>query len=358
MKKNLLNSFVLCLTCVLFNLELSAQTAQLYRQEGDATATATEFTYSTSTGGDKITYAEASTSSSNICAPAVRRLQVAGFTLNYKTSSIGKIVIIANSSGGTSSRTLTGLKVNGSDVFGDVTINSTVLGNSGGGAGYSDCGEISVTGLNVAKNETTGINLEFTFDGNVRINTINVWSTESLPLDFLSFTAKPDAFGKTVALNWTTTNEINTKNFEIQKRTDGTDFITIGTLASKNTAGIHNYSFRDNSATVGNSYYRIVQFDNDGASDESPIQAVSNKVLVKLSVYPNPTASNLNITHDAAQVGASATVISTTGKTVLKQELGLNTTDTKLDVSQLAPGSYLLVLSNQDQQSSLKFVKQ
>ncbi|HET8828599.1 MAG TPA: T9SS type A sorting domain-containing protein, partial [Pelobium sp.] len=340
MKKNLLNSFALCLTCTLFNLELSAQTAQLYRQAGDATATATEFTYSTSTGGDKITYAEASTSSSNICAPAVRRLQVSGFTLNYKTSSIGKIVIVANSSGGTSSRTVTGLKVNGSDVFADVTINSTVLGNSGGGAGFSDCGEISITGLNVAKNETTGINLEFTFDGNVRINSINVWSTESLPLDFLSFAAKPDAFGKTVSLNWSTTNEVNTKNFEVQKRTDGTDFATIGTLASKNVAGIHNYAFTDNSASAGNSYYRIIQFDNDGSTTVSKIQAVSNKVSLGLSIYPNPTASVLNVSHSLAQAGSNVKVVSTDGKTVLQQALGLNTTDTKLDVSQLNLGSY------------------
>nr|WP_294899232.1 T9SS type A sorting domain-containing protein [uncultured Pedobacter sp.] len=184
-------------------------------------------------------------------------------------------------------------------------------------------------------------------------------STPSLlPLDFLSFTAKSDAFGKTVSLNWSTTNEVNTKNFEIQRRTDGSDFVTIGTLASKNVAGTHNYSFTDNSAVSGNSYYRIVQYDNDGASTISKIQAVTTNTSAGLSIYPNPTASILSISHSLAEAGANAKVIGMDGKTVLQQALGLNSTETKLDVSQLTPGNYLLILDNRDQKSSLKFVKQ
>jgi hypothetical protein len=184
-------------------------------------------------------------------------------------------------------------------------------------------------------------------------------SAYTLPLDFLSFTAKPDAFGKTVALNWSTTNEVNTKNFEIQRRTDGTDFVTINTLPSKNTTGVHNYSLTDNNAVSGNSYYRIIQFDNDGASTISNIQAVTNKATTaNLSIYPNPTTGALNVSHSAAGARAIARVVNMDGKTVFQQALSLSATDTKMDVSQLTAGGYLLILDNQNQKSSLKFIKQ
>jgi len=194
----------------------------------------------------------------------------------------------------------------------------------------------------------------------VRIYRVAASSTAfTLPLDFLSFTAKPDAFFKTVALNWSTTNEVNTKNFEIQRRTGGTDFLTIKNLPSKNTVGVHNYSYTDNNSVSGDSYYRIIQFDNDGASTISNIQAVTNKATTaSLSIYPNPTTGALNVSHSAAGAGAIARVVNMDGKTVLQQALNLNATDTKIEVSQLTSGSYLLILENQDQKSSRKFVKQ
>ncbi|MFC5282055.1 T9SS type A sorting domain-containing protein [Pedobacter alpinus] len=353
MKKKLLYLTAVVLLLLSFNNELSAQTVQLYRQAGDITDAATSFTYTTSSGGDVITYpASTTTSSSNICAPAVRRVQLASFNLNYKSGSVGNIVISGNSSGGTSSRTVTAVTVNGVNVTADVTIVTTIAGNGG----TLDCGNITITGLNVAQNATTGVNIGITFDGNTRVNTISI-SSATLPLDFLSFTAKPDAFGKTVDLNWSTTNEVNTKNFEIQKRTDSSDFTTIGNLPSKNVAGVHHYSFTDNTSNPGNSYYRIVQYDNDGASTISKIVAVTNKAAVGLSVYPNPVEETLNVKHAAANASASFKILTADGRTVLQSAAGVSSTSSSINVSQLTSGAYLLIFDNQTDSSSIKFVK-
>ena len=158
-------------------------------------------------------------------------------------------------------------------------------------------------------------------------------------------------------LNWSTTNEINTKNFEIQKRTDGNDFTTIGNLPSKNVAGIHNYSFTDNNASAGNSYYRIVQFDNDGASTISKIQAVTNKSAAGLSIYPNPVQETLNVNHASAIEGAKFKILNAEGKTVLQSNTGVSTISSSLNVSALTPGVYLLIFDNQSNSSSVKFIK-
>ncbi|OAQ37921.1 hypothetical protein A5893_16245 [Pedobacter psychrophilus] len=184
-----------------------------------------------------------------------------------------------------------------------------------------------------------------------------VGNTGTLPLDFLSFTAKPDALGKTVNLNWSTTNEINTKNFEIQKRTDVSDFKTIGTVNSKNVAGIQNYSFADANLNSGTSYYRLNQVDNDGKSKFSGIVPVNIKSAISLSIYPNPAENTLNVSHPAASNKALIKVLSLDGKTMFQQSLSTSSTLTQLDVSQLASGSYLILLEDQSEKSSLKFIK-
>ena len=181
-------------------------------------------------------------------------------------------------------------------------------------------------------------------------------SAFTLPLDFLSITAKPDAFGKIVDLNWSTTNEVNTKNFEIQRRTDNTEFATIGKVDSKNTAGVHNYSFVDNHATSGTAYYRVLQFDNDGASKPSTIVSVTNKSVATLSIYPNPVGDVLNVNHASATESASYKVLSLDGKVMLQQGATANTSSASINVFQLKPGAYMLVFDNSGS-SSVKFIK-
>lgn len=178
-----------------------------------------------------------------------------------------------------------------------------------------------------------------------------------LPLDFLSFTAKPDALNKFVNLNWSTTNEVNTKNFEIQKRTDASDFKTIGVVKSKNVSGVHHYAFVDGNLTNGNAYYRLNQTDNDGKSSFSDIVNVNIKSAISLSIYPNPVESSLSLSHPVTTNKAFAQIINLEGKIVLRQALSANTTTSQIDVSQLATGSYLVVFEDQLDKSTLKFIK-
>ena len=179
----------------------------------------------------------------------------------------------------------------------------------------------------------------------------------TLPLDFLSFSAKPDALNKFVNLNWSTTNEVNTKNFEIQKRTDASDFKTIGVVKSKNISGVHQYAFADDNLTSGTSYYRLNQVDNDGKSSFSDIVTVNVKSAVSLSVYPNPVENFLSLTHPVTSNKAFAKIINLEGKTILQQTLNANVTTSQIDVSQIATGSYLIVLEDESEKSTLKFIK-
>ncbi|HET8828590.1 MAG TPA: T9SS type A sorting domain-containing protein, partial [Pelobium sp.] len=178
----------------------------------------------------------------------------------------------------------------------------------------------------------------------------------ALPLELLSFTAKADAFGKSVNLNWRTTNEVNTKDFSIERRTDNTDFVSIGTRNSQNTEGVHNYAFTDNDPVSGNAYYRLKQIDNDGKFTYSDIVSVNVTGGTSVSVYPNPTTDALNVGHGEGSNG-SLSIFDLQGKSMISQALVNGSTNTAVNVANLTPGTYVLSIQNAGQQSTVKFIK-
>ena len=176
----------------------------------------------------------------------------------------------------------------------------------------------------------------------------------TLPLDFLSFSAKPSTFGS-VDLDWKTTNEVNTKNFEVQSRTDNSEFKTIGFVDSKNTAGVHNYSFTDNKPLASTVYYRIKQVDKDGEFDYSDVKSVNLKQDISLAVYPNPVSDVLSVKHPTSV--NRVTIINLEGKKLLEKTVSNDTISTDINVASLQVGTYIVLVDTNGEQSSTKFIK-
>ncbi|WP_022825154.1 pectinesterase family protein [Hymenobacter norwichensis] len=79
---------------------------------------------------------------------------------------------------------------------------------------------------------------------------------------------------------------------------------------------------------------------------------------VQLGVYPNPGASAMLLLHPAATAEASVAVYSLTGQQVAQLACKAGITQTSLDVSRLATGSYLLVFRNGEQRLTTHIVRQ
>ncbi len=115
-----------------------------------------------------------------------------------------------------------------------------------------------------------------------------------LPVSLLRFEAK--AIGNVADLRWTTTSELNNKEFEIQKTTDGINFITLATITGGGTTNsTTEYNFTDTKPSKGVNYYRLRQIDFDGKYAYSKIEAVKfeGDKLGTLAIYPNPVNDNL-----------------------------------------------------------------
>jgi hypothetical protein len=182
----------------------------------------------------------------------------------------------------------------------------------------------------------------------------------TLPLNLIDFTATltKDLSNKKVRLNWVTSEEVNTKNFIIERKIAASNFIEIGEIAAKNAKGNHIYVYIDNNPATGTAYYRLKMVDLDGEFSFSDIKAVDNKSELSLQFFPNPTTDKLTVNHPLANVGASMSIFSLNGSKILSTEVVPGSLQAELNVANLKAGTYILKFNNNNNSHTLKFIKQ
>jgi uncharacterized repeat protein (TIGR03803 family) len=164
----------------------------------------------------------------------------------------------------------------------------------------------------------------------------------TLPLTLLSFEAFKQ--GGQHLLNWKTVNEINTKNFFVERSNDGIQFSNIGIVAAKGSSIASNiYSFADVQPLKGNNYYRLKMMDMDGRYSYGPVRLLQSANSIAMTVIPNPSIDRkFNISWNG-QV-ESYVLLSIEGK-ILRQSK-LNSNNLQIQVQQ--PGIYFIRLINKD----------
>ena len=108
----------------------------------------------------------------------------------------------------------------------------------------------------------------------------------ALPVELMHFSGKQ--MQNSVVLNWTTAQEINVNNFEIEKSLDAINWEQIGKQAGRNLTSVSNYTFNDYSLNFGNNYYRLKIVDFDNSFEYSEVVVINNQAMDYI-VYPNPT---------------------------------------------------------------------
>jgi hypothetical protein len=180
-----------------------------------------------------------------------------------------------------------------------------------------------------------------------------------LPVSLLNFSASliADAVPK-VTINWSTVNELNTKQFDVERSADGVNFKPVSSVTANNTISVNNYSFTDVNVGKGINYYRLKIVSKDGAIKYSNVAVIRLATTTALSVFPNPATSQLLFSHQEALDGAEIKVLSSDGKNLLAQKLTTNAIQTSIDVSTLSVGTYFAVFTNGAERKSVSFIKQ
>ncbi len=170
----------------------------------------------------------------------------------------------------------------------------------------------------------------------------------TLPLTLLDF--KGSLKSNAVFLQWSTTNELLTKDFTIERSADGNRFEALGKVNAASLAGIQNYNFTDMSPITGNNFYRLVMTDIDGKFSSSNIILVEgNEKPNSLFAYPNPVI-NQSILQFSSEL-ASEYVINITdesGKTVkaIRGSCIKGINEINIDLHNYASGIYIITLNN------------
>jgi hypothetical protein len=176
-------------------------------------------------------------------------------------------------------------------------------------------------------------------------------SAATLPTELVSFAANCED-NNSVAVNWTTASEHNSDYFIVEKSRDGVTWNELKKIAAAgNSTQLINYSVADASDINGTVYYRLSQYDIDGASKVYDIVSTNCSAENELAMvaYPNPSNGQFTVKIENA-LGGSYTlgITDMQGKAIEQQNIQLETGTTvvKLNPIGLKPGVYLLQLVN------------
>ena len=189
--------------------------------------------------------------------------------------------------------------------------------------------------------------------GTGRIDDFTVLASTVLPIRVASFNATLAAEG--VNVSWNTASEVNAASFTIERSFDGKNFEAVGQVEAKNTAASYNYY--DVDSVKGTVYYRLKMVDKDGSFTYSLVASVSNKSSVGISAFPNPTTDRLVLNYTKAEKGAVVEIFTLAGERVSRQAIAAGSVQTELNVSNLAKGTYLLIMQNGSERTTTKVVK-
>lgn len=174
--------------------------------------------------------------------------------------------------------------------------------------------------------------------------------TGVLPLRLLSFTG--NAYQQQSQLQWVTTDEINTKNFEVEWSVNGVDFSSVGVIPSDHSSSANKtYSFVHKTPDEGINYYRLKMIDLDGHYTYSAIVKINMRFTATLvTVYPNPVTDIAVLRIQAEQNSTlQLKLLATDGSLLQTKTVTLNKGNNRFEwnMQQLPRGVYTIAATNQ-----------
>ncbi|MEJ0103016.1 MAG: T9SS type A sorting domain-containing protein [Bacteroidota bacterium] len=183
-----------------------------------------------------------------------------------------------------------------------------------------------------------------------------------LPVKLLSFSGSYN--DNATALSWETEAEVNFDHYEIERSSNGSDFIYTGKVAAQAGNEKKQYSFSDNLATVNGSlfYYRLKMIDIDGKFKYSNVILIRKdaKSINGISISPNPVVGNGAATLRITSVTSGKIelrVIDMAGKIVLQQESRVSEGTNSISInntSRLQSGIYTVQVLQNDEAMNTK----
>jgi hypothetical protein len=177
--------------------------------------------------------------------------------------------------------------------------------------------------------------------------------TRALPVKLISFTAVKE--GLQAQLTWSTSEEVNSERFEVERSNDGKKWARISSLPAAGDIlnAVTGYSFTDDNPLPGESLYRLKMIDRDQTFSYSRIVSLHFQTIA--GIYPNPASEKIMISADSWKNIRTVKIVNVAGQTVYSSEKPQQ----EINIRGLASGSYVIgLVRDNGTQENVKFVKE
>ncbi len=174
-------------------------------------------------------------------------------------------------------------------------------------------------------------------------------SNTPLPVELSNFEVKCADKNKSI-LSWTTTSELNSNYFLLERSLDAENWSKVGIVsASGNSNQTNQYTFIDYGAfTESLQYYRLTQVDSDGQKKVYPaIYRKCNFTEPSMKIYPNPSYLGnftLEINSDFSNDNSEVVISDVQGRVIAKRKINIEIGSQEFNFTDinLKAGTYLV----------------
>lgn len=222
-------------------------------------------------------------------------------------------------------------------------------------SGHSDPGMMIINNGKVFFSANDGDNLDqhdlYVLDGNFL----------PLPVSMISFTVK--ASGADALLQWQTGQELNTRDFTVERSRNALQFEAAGTVqATGNGTGLRQYQFTDHKILVNNSgivYYRLAINDRDGKKTYSKVVSVNcyGQANWNVKVSGNQPGEKLRLSVSGSREPIQLTIRNLSGNILYKYTCQGNLPSTDIEIPGLRRGVYTLTIIQGNQMKTIQIIR-
>lgn len=163
--------------------------------------------------------------------------------------------------------------------------------------------------------------------------------------------------GTTATMRWSSTTEINAKEYVMERSADGFSFTAVNRVAAKGSG--NNYELVDALPLPGMNFYRLREVDLDGRMMTFPVKSLSfdSKELKPFAVYPNPVVDRSINVRMNANGKYNISLYNQSGQQVMHKIVNSSSSFIQLVLPEnIIAGQYILSLVNDNGSWSEKII--